>query len=129
MGRLNDLYQAYRDKMHFFCVYIQEAHTEDGWQVEQNLTDSLVYDQPATIEERAEIAQTCILRLAVEMPVLVDEMDNEIDRRYAALPERLYVIDREGRVAWKSIMGSGGFDVEAFAEAVSCALLPVTYAD
>ena len=110
--------------MSFFCVYIQEAHPEDGWQVEWNLDEGLIYNQPVTFEERAEIANTCALRLEVEMPVLLDEMDNEVDRLYAALPERLYVVDREGRVAWKSIMGSGGFDPEAFAEAVKAAVEP-----
>ncbi len=124
MGRLNDIYRSYGEKMSFFCVYIQEAHPEDGWQVEWNLDEGLIYNQPVTLEERGEIANTCVLRHSVEMPVLLDEMDNEVDRLYAALPERLYVIDREGRVAWKSIMGSGGFDAEAFADAVRLAYRP-----
>lgn len=118
MGRLNELYAAWRDRVEFYCVYIQEAHPEDGWQVDQNVQEGVVYDQPQSANERAQIAKTCVLRTGFQMPLLLDSMDNAIDRRYAALPERLYLLDESGVVAWKSVMGSGGFDAEAFAVAI-----------
>ena len=45
-------------------------------------------------------------------------MRNEVDDKYAALPERLYVLDKYGRVYYQSVMGPTGFDVDAWLKAV-----------
>ena len=45
-------------------------------------------------------------------------MRNEVDDKYAALPERLYVLDKDGRVYYQSVMGPTGFDVDAWLKAV-----------
>ena len=78
----------------------------------------VLHAQPKTIEERAQVAATCALTLNLRMPMLLDEMTNDVDTKYAALPERLYVLDAGGRVFFKSVMGSMGFDVEAWARAI-----------
>lgn len=111
---MNEIYRTYRDRVHFLCVYIREAHPTDGWAVPDNVD----YAEPTTIDERAEIAGVCQLKLDLEMPMLLDTMNNEVDEKYNALPERLYVLDRDGRVTWRSVAGSFGFDVEAWAEAI-----------
>jgi hypothetical protein len=95
-----------------FCVYIQEAHPDDGWQVLMNLDQQIVFNQPEKKSERAAIAQTCAIRLDLEMPVLLDKMSNEVDLAYSALPERLYAIDGEGIITWRSEPGPFGFDVD-----------------
>ena len=105
--------------MNFFCVYIREAHPEDGWQIPMNATDDVVFMQPKTYEERAAVAEACVLRLNLEMPMLLDTIDDEVDRKYAALPERLYVIDRDGVVTYQAAPGPFGFDPEAWAKALA----------
>ncbi len=115
---MNELYQTHRDRVQFFCVYIQEAHPTDGWQVAANLEAGVLHAQPQSIEERAQVAQTCAVKLDLRMPMLLDDMTNEVDTKYAALPGRLYVLDAEGTVLFKSVMGSMGFDVEAWAKAI-----------
>jgi hypothetical protein len=50
--------------------------------------------------------------------MLLDHLSNEVDTSYAALPERLYVIDREGTIRYRSEMGPWGFDVDAFERAL-----------
>jgi hypothetical protein len=120
--RLNEIYEAYRDRMDFYCVYIQEAHPSDGWQVARNLNDAVLHDQPTTIEERAELAEVCAVQLDMAMPMLLDTMSNEVDTLYAALPERLYVLDGGGVVRFRSVIGSPGFDVDAWHEAVQRAV-------
>jgi type I thyroxine 5'-deiodinase len=55
-------------------------------------------------------------RLAIELPAVVDTFDDATERAYTAWPERLYVIDRDGRIAYKSAPGPFGFkpaDLEA----------------
>lgn len=44
------------------------------------------------------------------------EPDNRVERAYSGWPDRLYVIDRDGRIAYKSAAGPFGFkpaEVEA----------------
>lgn len=116
--RLDEIAETYKDKMDFFCVYIQEAHPDDGWQVEHNIEQDAVFNAPVNIEERAAMAEICVLRLDMKMPMLLDNMSNEVDGKYNALPERLYVLDAKGRVTFKTVAGSPGFDPEAWAEAI-----------
>jgi hypothetical protein len=99
-------------------VYIREAHPQDGWQVGMNVDQAIVYDQPTTSDERASVAEACMLHLEFEMPMLLDDMSNDVDEKYVALPERLYVVDEEGRVAWRCGMGPFGFDIEGFERAI-----------
>ncbi len=46
-----------------------------------------------------------MIEFALEMPALVDEMDDSVSTAYGAIPERLYAIDRDGKVAYKGGMG------------------------
>ena len=116
--RLNEIAQTYRQEMDFYCVYIQEAHPEDGWQVQHNIDDDVIYDAPTNIEERAELAEVCALRLNMKMAMLLDNMADEVDGKYNALPERLYVVDAAGIVTFKTVAGSHGFDPEAWEAAI-----------
>lgn len=100
------------------CVYIQEAHPSDGWQVLMNIDQNVVHAQPKTEEERSAIAQTCVLGMKLAMPMLLDRLSNEVDTAYAALPERLYVIDRAGQIRYRSEPGPWGFDLDAFEQAL-----------
>jgi hypothetical protein len=47
--------------------------------------------------------------LGIEFPALVDDPDNAVERAYTGWPDRLYVVDREGRIAYKSAPGPFGF--------------------
>jgi hypothetical protein len=120
--RLNEIFAALKDRMDFYCVYIQEAHPSDGWQVARNLNDAVLHAQPKTIEARAELAEFCALKLDMRMPMLLDNMSNDVDALYAALPERLYVLDGDGVVTFRTVVGSPGFDVEAWHAAARAAV-------
>ena len=43
------------------------------------------------------------------MPFLVDTLDDRVGGTYSGMPSRLYVIDRAGKVAYKSGRGPFGF--------------------
>ena len=57
------------------------------------------------MEERVEVGAACMLKLALEMPALVDAMDDGVATAYAGVPERLYLVGRDGKVAYKGGMG------------------------
>jgi hypothetical protein len=86
-------------------VYIKEVHPTDGWQVKENEREAVLFTQHRSMEERTLVGQTCMLKLALEMPAVVDEMDDAVARAYAAMPERLYLVGEDGRVVYKGGMG------------------------
>ena len=116
--RLNAIYRKYRGQVDFYCIYIQEAHPDDGWQVAMNLDDDVIFDQPGTLHEREALAKVCALRLNLAMPMLLDDMDNQVDTLFAALPERLYLLDSTGQVVFRTVVGSPGFDPDAWEAAI-----------
>lgn len=99
-------------------VYIEEAHPTDLWQLPSNVRDGVLFAAPRSDEERTEIAATCVVRLAVKIPSLLDRIDNEVERAYTAWPDRLYVIGADGRVRYKSPPGPFGFSTGALEEAL-----------
>lgn len=109
MPALNTLYRNYRDRVAFHVVYIEEAHPIDAWQVDDNLKDDVLVKSTQTAEERDHVAGICLAKLGIELPALVDEPDNRVERAYTAWPDRLYVVDRDGTIAYKSAPGPFGF--------------------
>jgi hypothetical protein len=93
----------------FFVVYIKEAHPEDGWVLERNRRPGVRLRDPRTEEERATVASTCAVRLRMEFPVLVDRSDNAVASAYGGWPDRLYLIGRDGRIAFQGREGPFGF--------------------
>ena len=45
----------------------------------------------------------------MSIPLLVDGIDNRVGIQYSGFPDRLYLVDREGNVAFKSGRGPIGF--------------------
>jgi type I thyroxine 5'-deiodinase len=43
------------------------------------------------------------------MPLLVDTVEDEVNRAYSGFPDRLYLIDREGKVIYKGGRGPFGY--------------------
>lgn len=116
MPALNKLYREYSDRAAFYVVYIQEAHPIDAWQVDDNLSDDVLVASTTTHDERMQVAGMCVRKLGIELPALIDGPDNQVERAYTGWPDRLYVIDRDGTVAYKSAAGPFGFkpsEVEA----------------
>ena len=79
--------------------------------------------QPRFEEERFEVAKKCTATLEISMPVLVDEMDDRVGHAYSGMPDRLYVIDRDGKVAYKSGRGPFGFRFGEMEQALVMALM------
>ena len=95
--------------MNFLVVYITEAHPSDLWQTQSNFKVNVVFASPRNQEERASLAGTCVRKLGIEIPALLDEFGNSTEASYTAWPERIYLIDRGGRIAYKSKPGPYGF--------------------
>jgi hypothetical protein len=93
----------------FYVVYIQEAHPVDGWQMPSNVEAKVLVASAHTFDERDAAANVCVVKLGIKIPALVDDINDTTEIAYTGWPDRLYVIDRDGQIAYKSRPGPYGF--------------------
>jgi hypothetical protein len=84
-----------------------------------NVDEEVVFAQPKSEEERGHVAESCVLRLDLSIPTLIDDMDNTTDLAYSALPDRLYLVGKDGRIAYKGDRGPLGFQPDALEAAIT----------
>ena len=58
------------------------------------------------------------------MPLLVDTIDNRVERAYSGFPDRLYLIGRDGRIAFQGGPGPFGFKPDELERAIEHELAP-----
>lgn len=110
--------------MQFLAVYIREAHPVDGVLPERQSGTwlmgsperALLIEDPLVLEERLALARICEAEMALAFPMAVDRMDDAVNQAYAAWPERLYLVDRDGTVVYKGAKGPMGFHPEELAD-------------
>lgn len=122
MGELEELYDRHRDEVEFFVVYIREAHPEDGWVLAANRRERIALADPTSFDERADAAEACALRLRTRIPILLDDLDDAVASAYGGWPDRLYLIGRDGRVAFQGGEGPFGFEPAELAAAIEAEL-------
>ena len=103
------MYEEYGNDVAFLAVYILEAHPSDVWQSESNIKEKIVFSSPADYDQRAAVAGTCVRKLGIKFPAVIDGFDNTTEKAYTGWPDRIYLIDSRGRVAYKSKPGPFGF--------------------
>ena len=119
---MTQIYHRYKDSVEFFVVYVQEAHPTDGWQTDSNIEEGVLFRQHQSYDERESAAQSCSIGLHIGLPIIIEEMDNAIDEAYGAAPERLYLVDVDGNVAYRGGAGPHFFDLDEWEQAiVACA--------
>lgn len=92
IGPINQLYDHFRgDDIEFLFAYIREAHP--GERIGAHRSQS----------EKVEAAQVLRDEENIEMPVLVDDVRGAIHRKYSRLPNPAFLIDKSGRVSFRSM--------------------------
>jgi hypothetical protein len=121
------LHERYADRVEFVAVYVREAHPGDGvWPSEFKLGTGGAINQPTAIDQRVDVACECCKVLEVSMPLLVDDVDDRVGRAYSGMPDRLYVIDREGKIVYKGGRGPFGFKPGEMEQSLLMLLLDTT---
>jgi len=105
VGDVVQIYDDYKEHADFLTVYVREAHPTDEWQMKSNVKDDVCYAQPKTLEQRVAIANDFTKRFRYAMPFGIDDMSNAADLAYSAWPERIYIIDESGHIAYRGGMG------------------------
>ncbi len=103
------MYREHGHRAAFFLVYIREAHPTDGWRMGLNDRAGIEIRDPRTYGERVKVAAQACSALKLTLPALVDGMDNVVNRQYAAWPDRVYVVNVDGRIVVKAAPGPRGF--------------------
>ena len=103
------MHKRYGDRVEFLAIYVREAHPTDGWPLPCNEKAGIAVEQPTDPGERVAVAKKCCTLLKMTIPLLVDELDDRVGHAYSGMPDRLYLIDRDGRVAYKGGRGPFGF--------------------
>jgi hypothetical protein len=103
------LYRRYKDKADFVAVYMREAHSSDGWTLPSNDKIGISVAQHKDFGERSQAAKICCTALKMTMPMVVDEIDDRVGIAYSGMPDRLYLVDTQGRVAYKGGRGPFGY--------------------
>ncbi len=96
-------------------VYIREAHAIDG----RSPSYSVLVEDPITDAERAGVAKVCMTKLALDpMPALVDDLEDTANTAYSGWPDRLYLIGKDGKVAYHGGRGPFGFKPDELEDAI-----------
>jgi len=104
------LYREYGDRIQFYLVYVREAHPSDGRQTASNVREKIIYETPKSLADRAKIARDCVRKLGLDMPCLLDGMDNAVQKRYRGWPARACVVASDGTIAFASRPGPRGIN-------------------
>lgn len=99
------MYEEFGKDVQFFVVYIREAHPIDGRSPGRNHT----VEDPISTEERKDVASNFIGELKLNLPVLLDQIDDRVNKAYSAAPDRLYLIGKDGKLAYIGGRGPQGF--------------------
>ena len=108
---MKSLYKGYKADAIFLIVYIREAHPEKDGQAAANArfkVGDTVFNQPKTFKERRKLAELACDTWKMTIPTLVDTMTPSSGQTYEAWPNRIYVIDKEGKIVQRGPKGPRG---------------------
>lgn len=117
------MHHRWGERAAFYAVYIREAHPADGWRMRSNDRVGITIAQPKTFDERKQVAARYCAASQMAIPLLVDGIDDNVGKAYSGFPDRLYVIDAEGRIAYKSGRGPFGYEPREMEQALVMLLL------
>jgi hypothetical protein len=90
--------------------------------MQSNVRDRVLFRSPRDEAERASVAGTCVRKLGIKFPAVIDGFDNRVESAYTGWPDRLYLISSEGRVLFKTKPGPFGFHPQDLATAIQNAV-------
>jgi len=119
LERFSQMVEKFSASADFVCVYIAEAHPAEKAHFGGNYdirTHAGFDDRMAAarvfLQEFDELLRTKFPSLKdVSIDVVVDPMEDEANRKYAALPERLFGIIG-GKVGYVGDVGPYGYDID-----------------
>jgi hypothetical protein len=114
------MYEQYKNDVQFVVVYIREAHAIDSRSPMQ--TKEMIED-PITLIERASVAKVCLTKMELRpIPAVVDRLDDKTNQAYKGWPDRLFLVGKNGKMAYSGGRGPFGFSTEDLTKAIDAEL-------
>jgi peroxiredoxin len=96
IGGLRSLAREFpRSEVEFLFIYVREAHP--GAELPPH----------HSMEDKARAAMLLRDQEQIDFPILVDELGGETHRKYGALPNASFIVDKGGRIAYRSLASHG----------------------
>ncbi len=93
---MEELREKYKDKgVEFFVVYSKEPHAGERRYFKK-------YTQHSSYEHKLGYAKELVEQFGMKVPVLVDDLDETVVHAYGRMPNMIFIIDKEGKIAYKS---------------------------
>lgn len=105
VGQLKSLHKKYGNEVQFLFIYCREAHAIDG----ARPGSRVLVEEPISTQERRDIAKKFVDDQQFGFPALLDAIDDKTGTDYAAHPDRLYLVGKDGKLAWVGDQGPRGF--------------------
>ena len=93
MSALEEIAKKY-DDVELWHLYVREPHPQER--------KFKKYFQHKNYEHRLTYAKELREIMNIKSPIVLDGMDEKIHLRYGNMPNAVYVIDKEGKVVYKS---------------------------
>ena len=66
---------------------------------DRNLRQGIDVEQPETYAQRVEVAGRCKADLKISIPILLDGIDGKAQRSFGGMPDSMFVVGKDGRIA------------------------------
>ncbi len=105
---MEEMYQTYKDVAEFRLIYIREAHAADGrrpvkYAIEKGINEHTSH------ADRCKTAEILLKEKTLNIPMLIDELDNKVGEAYSAWPDRVFLVRKDGTLAVAADRGPWGF--------------------
>src|SRR3569832_2054580 len=91
IGGIKDLYEEFGGEVEFLFVYVREAHPGDELPAHDSIKDKIHAAELLREEEELEIQ------------ILLDDLSGKVHKKYGGMPNPTFLIDRSGRIAFRSL--------------------------
>ncbi len=96
MAGVESLQEKYKDEdVVFFVVYSKEPHAGETSHFKK-------YAQHTSYEHKKQYAQELVEEFGMKVPVLIDDLDESVVHAFGRMPNMTFIVDKEGRIAYKS---------------------------
>lgn len=112
------MFKSCKEPIDFKIVYIRDTHPVLGFRAPTNDRRGIGPEQePKALADREKWACEDRKKMKCTIPVVMDTFDDKTMTAYDAFPQRVYVLDKGGKIVYAS-SGLVGFDLDNVTTAV-----------
>ena len=75
-------------------------------------------EDPIDFFERQKLCTACMDDLDIPIPAIIDQLDDRVNKDYVAHPDRLYLVGKDGKIAYAGAKGPRGFKPDELEQAM-----------